>query len=544
MGESNFVQHEPCPACGSKDNLARYDDGHAVCFSHGCDYYERGDGEASIKKSEKRVKGLIEPGETRALSKRGINEETCRKWSYTVGKYKGKSCQIANYRDASGQIVAQKVRFPNKDFLFLGDSDAGGLYGQHLWRDGGKMLVVTEGEIDALTVSQLQGNKWPVVSIPTGSKGAKKAIAKQLEWLLKFDTVVFMFDMDDPGREAAEECAAVLPPGRAKIASLPLKDPNDCLLAGKGKEVIDAIWGAKDFRPDGLVTIADLKDEVLKPVEWGLPWVFETLTKHTYGRRLGECYAVGAGTGIGKTDFLTQQIAYDLDVLNEPVGLFFLEQQPVETGKRIAGKLAKKLFHIPDEGWTTEDLQGAWDRLSTKKLFLYDHFGAADWEGIRDRIRYLAHAHGVRIFYLDHLTALAAGADGESEKEALERIMEEIGRLVKELNIILIFVSHLSTPEGKPHEEGGRVMIRHFKGSRSIGFWSHFMFGLERNQQDDDEKMRTITTFRILKDRYTGRATGEVFYLGYERATGILFETELPEEDKGFPPADEDEEGF
>lgn len=31
--ESTFVQHEACPSCGSSDNLARYSDGHAVCFS-------------------------------------------------------------------------------------------------------------------------------------------------------------------------------------------------------------------------------------------------------------------------------------------------------------------------------------------------------------------------------------------------------------------------------------------------------------------------------------------------------------------------------
>ena len=32
--ESEFVGHEPCPSCGSKDNLARYTDGHGYCF--GC----------------------------------------------------------------------------------------------------------------------------------------------------------------------------------------------------------------------------------------------------------------------------------------------------------------------------------------------------------------------------------------------------------------------------------------------------------------------------------------------------------------------------
>jgi Zn ribbon nucleic-acid-binding protein len=42
MGQ--FVQHEPCPACGSSDGLARYEDNSAHCFA--CkDYNEKGDGE-------------------------------------------------------------------------------------------------------------------------------------------------------------------------------------------------------------------------------------------------------------------------------------------------------------------------------------------------------------------------------------------------------------------------------------------------------------------------------------------------------------------
>lgn len=37
---ARFLHHEPCPNCGSKDNLGRYDDGSAHCFG-GCGYFER-----------------------------------------------------------------------------------------------------------------------------------------------------------------------------------------------------------------------------------------------------------------------------------------------------------------------------------------------------------------------------------------------------------------------------------------------------------------------------------------------------------------------
>ena len=49
--QSNFVRHEPCPNCNSRDNLARYSDGHAYCF--GCEYREPAVGETNEFKNEK-----------------------------------------------------------------------------------------------------------------------------------------------------------------------------------------------------------------------------------------------------------------------------------------------------------------------------------------------------------------------------------------------------------------------------------------------------------------------------------------------------------
>ena len=146
----------------------------------------------------------------------------------------------------------------------------------------------------------------------------------------------------------------------------------------------------------------------------------------------------------------------------------------------------------------------------------------------------------LRHIVLDHLTALAAQED--DERRALESLMAEMASLTQELKFTMYFVSHLATPEGKPHEEGGRVMIRHFKGSRAIGYWSHFMFGLERNQQAEDDNERLTTTFRILKDRLTGRGTGTKFYLKYDQKTGRLNLTDAPE--KQAPFGDESQEAF
>lgn len=527
MSDSEFVQHGPCDKCGSSDANALYTDGHWFCWA--CQAYTPPDGEAPKQKTGVRVTGLIPRGEATALNKRHLSQETCRRYDYTVSRMGDTPVQVANYHDPiTGETVAQKIRTADKDFKFLGDPKRAGLFGQHLCRDGGKRIIITEGEIDAMSVAQALRHKWQVVSLPNGAQSARKSLAKQIEFLNKFEQVVLCFDNDEPGREAVADCATLFPPGKLFVARLTEKDANAMLQKGRVEELVQSLWDAAAYRPDGIVTLKDLRERVLTAPTWGTSWFLPKLTELTYGRRLGECVALGAGTGVGKSDFLAEQIAFDLFEQKLPVAAFMLEQQPDETVKRVAGKVASRRFHVPDDGWTQAELEQTLDKMiETGRLYLYDHFGSADWEIIRERIRFLAHSEGVQHFYLDHLTALAAG-DQEEERVALERIMAEIGGLVKELNIWLCFVSHLSTPEGKPHEEGGRVMIRHFKGSRAIGFWSHEMFGLERNTQADDADERTITTFRILKGRLSGDGTGDTFAIGYDRDSGRMSEREKP----------------
>ena len=529
--DSTFLFHEPCPECSSSDAGARYSDGHFFCFA--CQYYEHGDGDwdgpTHNHSGKKRMEGLL-TGEFKSLQKRGLTEDTCRKFGYQVGRDKNDTLvQIAPYHDEAGSVVAQKIRYANKDFKFIGEPKKATLFGSNLWNNG-KKLVITEGEIDAMSVSQAQNNKWPVVSIPNGAQGAKKSLAKCLDYLNGFEEVILMFDQDEHGRKATIECAELFPPGKCKIATLPLKDANECLQAGREQDIIQAIWNAKPYRPDGLVSVADLMDELTKPVEIGYPWWLQPLTDLTFGRRKGEIYGLGAGTGVGKTDFLTQQIAYDINTLGMKVGTLFLEQKPTETAKRVAGKIKGRRFHVPNSGWSKEELVDAVQCLNGK-LVMYDSFGETEWDVIKGKIRFMAVAEGIELIYLDHLTAMANTAD---EKGSLEQIMKEMAGLANELGIIITFVSHLTTPEGKPHEEGGRVTIRHFKGSRAIGFWSYLMLGLERDQQADDVATRQTTVLRVLKDRYTGQATGQTIYLGYDGETGMLFETVAPEEQQPF----------
>jgi twinkle protein len=520
---SELVGKEPCPSCGSKDNLARYSDGHAFCFGQGCGHYEPGDGSAP-KKAAKAANFDPLKGEFRALTKRKITEETCRLFRYRVTKFKGELAHVVDIVDReTGQLTAQKIRTKDKDFPILGDVGKKPLIGSHLWT-GGKRLVITEGEIDMMTVSQIQGNKWPVVSILNGAASAKKNLLANLDYLKLFEEVVLMFDMDEPGQSAAKECAEVLlsivP---VKIARLSMKDPNELHVAGRGDEITRAIWNAEEYRPDGLLEAEDLIEAALEDPEPGLPWIFDGMNKSSNGRHYGEIHTIGAGTGVGKTDFILQQADYDIRVLDLKVGLFLVENDPAEVLQYLAGKADGRFYYEPGhpDRSDKEAMRAAMSRYSGKAS-IYDNFGLCDWQLIKARVLFLI-SRGFRVFYIDHLTALATGGD-KDEKAELEDLMADVAEFAKRHNVLFILISHLATAEGKAHEEGGRVAIKQFKGSRAIGFWSHAMYGLERDQQAEDEAERQTTTIRQLKRRKFGKGVGRVTRTRYNPKTGLSYE--------------------
>ena len=526
---STFLSHAACPDCGSSDGLGIYSDGHTYCFS--CATHRMGDSSA-VRITNNRhthtnnmsdfILGEVEP-----LSKRGLNAETCAKWDYRTGHYNGKPVQIATYKDMGGAIVAQKIRFPNKDFMVLGDTSRMGLYGMHLWSDGGKMLVVTEGEIDALSVSQVQQLKWPVVSVPNGAQGAAKACAKNLTYLEKFERVVFMFDMDEPGMAAAKACAALLTVGKARIAALPLKDASDLLQANRGAEIVKAIWDAKEFRPDGIIGGADLWDYIIKVDDAkAVPYPFEGLTKITHGLRQGELVTVTAGSGIGKSQFC-RELAHWLMTQGQSVGYIALEESVRRTALGILGIELCKPIHLKVDVSEAE-MREAFDRtIGTGRFVTYDHFGSMESENLMQRIRYMVRGCGCGWIVLDHLSIVVSGLEGGDERRLIDVTMTRLRSLVEELKIGLILVSHLKSSDGKPFEEGGQISLSHLRGSRGIGQLSDIVLGLERNQQD--VLVGNVTQVRVVKNRWSGE-TGLACRLEYNRESGRTREIPMLEE--------------
>ena len=95
--------------------------------------------------------------------------------------------------------------------------------------------------------------------------------------------------------------AEALPVGRAKIATLPAKDANECLVNGQGHEIINAIFQAKDYRPDGIVTPDQYRDVITVDEQASaVTYPYSLLNSILRGLRKNELVTVCAGSGVGQ----------------------------------------------------------------------------------------------------------------------------------------------------------------------------------------------------------------------------------------------------
>ena len=513
MTESEFVRHMPCGNCGSSDGNSLYSDGHTYCFV--C-HDRTGDNDVIHNRNVSKTAHLT--GSAERLHKRNISEKTCK--FYQI--YRDGNVLRFPYHDESGVLQGVKTKTKQKDFRYEGvPTDT--LFGQHRFPSTGKRIVVTEGELDAASAYEAMGG-WPMVSLPHGAASAKKDIQKQIPLFQGYEEIVLFFDGDEAGRKASEDAATVLPVGKVKIARLEgYKDPSEALQDNNSEAIRKAIWDAKVYRPDGIVDGKSLLTTVTTPQPpCDHEYPFKGLNKKLHGIRYGELTTFTAGTGAGKTSIM-RHIATDLLQKGESVGILELEASNRRTALGLMSTAVGKNYSIGEHD--EAELKTAFhNSIANWNLYLFDGFGSFDPDLIYNRIEYLASGLECRVIFLDHLSILLSGLEGD-ERRMLDKTMTKLRSLVERTGITLFLVSHLrrSNNDRTSHEEGGKVSLSQLRGSHSIAQLSDQVIALERDQQAETDK--DITTIRIIKNRYSGE-TGFAGQIKYDLSTSRFTEHE------------------
>ena len=531
---SDVVSKKPCPTCRSGgrdrhgDNQIVYSDGNTHCFA--CSTTTFADGNAPIQTTK--VKGIEMIGTSGPIKDRKISMNIVDKFKVTLEQDKNGSISRHHYPyfNSAGAIVGTKVRTcDGKNFKTTGTFEGTGLFGQQIWREGGKFITITEGEIDAMAVCEMFDGKWPVVSIKRGSGAAVKDIKESLEWLETYENVIICFDQDDAGRAATDAILPLFSHGKAKVVTLPLKDAGEMLLKGRVRDFNSAWWDARAYRPVDVVGFGDAEcwdafvrrgtEEVIPlPEAYG-----ELNTMMNGGIGAGEITVIGALTSIGKTTMVFN-LLYDMAKgHSKRVGAVFLESDIGETIEKIVSiHSGENIALIPAQQRDNEAYKKFYDDFeSLSNVTILKHLGFSDTDTLFAKMRWMAIGDDCDVIILDPLHA----AVKSNENGQVDEFMDRCLKLAKETGVSIIVVSHMKKPQTKdPHDVNEYDM----KGSGSINQIAFNTILLSRDKMAEDEYTSNSTLIQLVKCRRTGR-TGKAGWLYYEEKTGRMVQGTEPQ---------------
>lgn len=417
----------------------------------------------------------------------------------------------------NGRPKALRIPWPNgrtqlrsisdKVFITAGEASTPerSLFGMGRFASGGKAITITEGALDAMSAFEMMG-EYPFVSV-TSASTAKKDVSLAYDFVNSFDRIYLALDSDGPGREAAKSIAELFDFNKVYVVELDpgLKDANAYLTSGKQKEFVRAWWGAKRFMPEGILSSFSefdrIIDEDVKKESTPYPW--ERLQEMTYGFRTGEVILVKAMEGIGKTEIFRALEYHVLKKTDANVGIIHLEESKSRSIKGLAGYELQAPCHLPDTPISNDEIKSAFHKVVRRddRLHIYSHFGSDDPDTIISTIRFMVAACNCKYVFLDHITMVVTGLQGEDERKALDYISTRLKTLTQELDFCLFMISHVN-------DEGQT------RGSRNISKVADLIISLHRDILSDDPVVRNTTHLVVEKNRFaskTGRAGSLLF---------------------------------
>lgn len=447
---------------------------------------------------------------------RSVSSETMEKYGAMVRESEGVEYAI-EYPYGGG---AFKVRsLASKDFLSEGAMSDKSLFGMDRFIPGSKpAIVITEGELDAMSAHETVGKYAVCVSVRS-STTARKDCERAYKYINSFDKIYLNLDNDTPGIGAATQIATLFDVN--KVYSVDLgsiencKDANDCLTQGRTADYIKCWFNARKFLPKGIVSsYADIEQALRRRGQDALvDYPFPTLQGMTYGIRPGEMVLFTAQEKVGKTSVFRALEHHVLKTTDHNIGIIHLEESEKRSIQGLLSYEFKEPVHLPDSSISVEDQLSKYKELTRGedgRVCLYTHFGSDDPNTILDMIRYMVVVCKCKIVFLDHITMLVTGFEGDDERKKLDYLSTRLAMLAHELDFALILVSHVNDDNKT-------------RGSRNISKVADVIIHLSRNIEATGYDERNTIEVMLKGNRFYS-ASGPAGYLKYDQHTDTIKE--------------------
>lgn len=518
-----------CSVSGNMVTLAKDFD----WFSLGRDvdaYYKAGNRHKYRRFQKKTEPIKPKPAAVTYLESRGISSGTTEKYQITV-QTKNENVLVFPFLDAAG--VMQFVKYRKTDFDRGKDTAKEWceanckpiLFGMYQCNPGNKTLIMTEGQIDSLSVAE--SGIENAVSVPTGKNGFTW-VPYCWDWLQQFETLIVFGDNENGSITLLDDMKRRF---RGTIKAVKQQDYKGCkdandLLQKYGKEAIRrAVERAECVPVQRIIRLSDVKTVDL----FSLPKIstgFKTLDKVLAGGiYLGQTVIVTGKRGDGKSTFTSQILVNALDQGMRV--LAYSGELPDYFFKRWMDFQAAGKHNVIDRAaengnisyFVTNEKISKIEEWYRERAYLYDNQSTSDdeLEDLLQTIEKAVQQYGIQLVLLDNLmTALDVGMSVDLYR-AQSKFVDKLVKMAKRLQVAVVLVVH-------PRKNRfGNDDTDEVSGSADITNKVDIVMTYKRNLASFENAERVVT---VSKNRLTGKlAVGEAAIpLYYDEASKRICE--------------------
>ena len=382
------------------------------------------------------------------LKSRGISEDITRKYEITTMP-DDENILVFPFKDTSNELRFIKYRNlkyekgkGSKEWCEANCMPI--LFGMNHCTDR-KSLVVTEGQIDSLTLSECGIPN--AVSVPTGKNGFTW-IPHVWDWLCEFEEIVIFGDCEDGYITLADTLANRFPK-KSRIVRVEdyqgCKDAND-LFRAKGKDaILQAINNAAPRLSSRIKCMSDVRYVDISKIPAISTGLYELDKVLDGGFHLGQVILQSGKRGNGKSTVATYFAAQALRQ-GYPVLLYSGELQDFFVKNWIDGQIIGKTSLYNSE----IDKCNKWYR---DKLYIYDNTiiddDMTELDTLPDVIEDTIKKMGIKMVVIDNLmTALDGCTSNDELYRAQSNFVGRLAKMAKAFDVVIILVAHPRKGDG------------------------------------------------------------------------------------------------
>ena len=392
------------------------------------------------------------------MASRGISKEICRKY-YITAQTNNPDVIVFPFYDENN--VLQFVKYRNSKFIKGIDKNKEWcekdcmpiLFGMYQCNPENKTAVITEGQIDSLTLAECGIEN--ALSVPTGCNGFTW-VQHCIDWLeSRFTKIIVFGDFERGKMTLIDEIKKRInvTDGVYKVQAkyyLGEKDANDIFRKYGKQAVISAVENAEPTTTRYSHRLAEVQNVDTSTMP-KIKTMFPTIDKTIGGLFYGQVILLSGKRGDGKSTFMSQLIA---NALEQGITTYvYSGELPNYMFKhwldlQIAGN-DRIITTIDNDGFEhyiiPDDVSDQINNWYYDKCFIFDNQAIDDeFGGLLAEIEKQILLYDVKFICIDNLM-IAMDADSSSQSEfyqAQSAFVKKLAKIARKYNVVILLVAH------------------------------------------------------------------------------------------------------